>query len=504
MMLVLNVLLCLLCHQALSGSVAQPASYTDVNLETVSLGHGAIGAPDECLNDSLGTNCGNGSGNEVYSYETNPTLPLNSKSIESKRRPIYSFDHVSERDYANFLENSSKWQAEGRTTTLRQVLIIHRHGDRTPINFPPKDKLASEPFWTFHGLGQLTNRGKARVDMLGKIIRKRYNEFMGGSVNKNLRKSRSSSSLRCIESAEVFLSSFLALDQPNASDAQALIWEKNNQKLGHIWQPASVSSFTAKYDGLLNEGAECKALNDEYIHVFDPSEISKRVNKEYSHERDVLYRVMGFETEHFYKWFWAASLLEVERSYFEHKMNPDLLKIYDRVQEAGLLTLGLYQSTLKSKRLRAGLLINDMIKNMKTYRDQYNMAFDADVNPSFAKKFVHYSAHDLNLVVLLGMFNATERFPSRPDYASNILIELHQDTHATKDWFVRLFYMQKVPSEPQELYLDACKSETKHHRHCTLDQFDDLMQQYKIDNWQNWMQECGNDFSQFDPYLQNT
>lgn len=445
---------------------------------------------NNCSNDSLSNGCQDGHESSSFSYNSADGMAFDVPQE-------YDFDRLSDRDYTVFKSRSpDDWRAADQDTTLRQVLMIHRHGDRTPITFAPKDPLAQEPFWTFHGLGQLTNRGKARLSMLGEIMRMRYDRFFAGSVNKNLRKSRASGSLRCIESADVFLASFLSLNRIGSPDARELFWDRSNNKLSHLWQPASVNTLAAKFDGMLNEGATCKTIDREY-ELIDNSDENKQLTEEFKAESRVLKEVLDFDTDHFYKWFWGSSFIEVERSYFENKVDLRLLQAYDRIERAGNRALVLYQSTLISRRLRSGLLINDMIGNMQTFR---KIAQGDAASNVFNKKFVHYSAHDLNLVVLLGMFDNIDTYPFRPDYASNIILELHQDGD---EWFIKLFYMPHVPSKFYELHIGKCEQDHPRGR-CALDKFDELMQQYKVDSWQTWMSECNNELSSVDPYLQNT
>lgn len=383
--------------------------------------------------------------------------------------------------------------------TLRQVLLLHRHGDRTPIQFAPKDPLKDEPFWEFHGYGQLTNRGKARVYLLGKLIRERYDKFLNNSVNKNQRLSKSSGSLRCIESAEMFLAGFLGLNLAVSSDAQQLIWDKNNNPLAHLWQPASIQSVPAKFDGMLAEGADCKATNEIYENI-EQSELVKQIYKEYKNEADVMKQVLGFEIDHFYKWFWGSSQIEVERAYFENKMDQRILSIYDRMQEAGNLALKAFQSTKQMRRIRAGMLVNDMIYNMKHLRDlNHNIGLDKSGDTTIdKKKFIHYSAHDLTIIVLLGILDSWDKFPVRPEYAANLIMELHQSSE--DEWFVKIFYMFEVPSKHVELHLNSCENGHPKNR-CTLDKLAELMKPYMIESWQVWMKECQNDVNLIDPYL---
>lgn len=434
---------------------------------------------DECANNSLDTGC-----HAASKLDDAPRLT----------QRLVKYDKLAQADTIDRVD-ANDWRAQGVDSSLRQVLIVHRHGDRTPIVFPPKDALANEPFWTFHGLGQLTNKGKARLHLLGKLVRARYDNFMSGSVNKNSRVSRASGSLRCIESAESFLSGFLGLDWPNSSDSERLVWDKRSSvPLAGLWQPAAIQSLPAAMDGMLNEGAKCKRLEQEYEQVIDKTDFVRSIFDKYAHERQVIDEVSGDKLYNYWQWFWSGSLIEVERSYFPEKMPAEIVSIYDRVQEASNMAMTAYQSTVTSKRLRAGLLMGDMVRQMTKMRDEIAQSGVA----AKAKKFMHYSGHDMTLVVLLGMLDQWKNFAYRPDYAANLNIELHEDSAAegAERWYVRLFYMPHVPSKPVELHLDQCE----HNGRCTLDMFQELMSIYSIGSWQDWMRECGNDFAALNPY----
>lgn len=395
------------------------------------------------------------------------------------------------------LAKLDRFQANGSSdelespSTLRQVLFVHRHGDRTPVTFRPKDNLFRESFWTFHGLGQLTNRGKARLFLLGKMIRKRYNGFLGASVSKNQRITRSSGSLRCIESAQTFLAGFLSLDLPGSPDADDLVWDRNTEnQLAHLWQPASVLTVPIKFDGMLAEGAECNALSEEYLNVINTCDDAKRINREYARERALLIESLGFEMSNFEEWSWASSQIEVEKSYFPDKIKSELSGSYDRLEEAGNRALVLDQSTLNSRRLRHGLLISEMVRHMQTVRNSTSL------NRIQARKFAHYVGHDLTLVIVLGMLDSWQKFGRRPSYASNLAMELHEDRG---EWYVRFIYMSEVPSKPVEVHMERCEENHPLGR-CALDRFADLMKPYMIDSWQDWMRECKNDLTKLDPY----
>lgn len=461
---------------------------------------------DECANNAVDSKCDHGQQEvvkqevtkfEILNYQIDNQAQLTSRLREFDT--LQNMDDVFYRlfgpqDSLNATPATADDRYEHNQPTLRQVLLVHRHGDRTPIQFPENDPLRNEPFWQFHGFAQLTNRGKARVYLLGKMIRKRYGKFLGNSVNKNQRISRSSGSLRCIESAQMFLAGFLSLANNCSTDAKDLIWDKNNQ-LATLWQPASIQSVPIKFDGLLAESAECKALMEEYESVIENSELVQSLYTEYKHEASVMEEVLGFKIDHFYKWFWASSQIEVEREYFGSKMDKRILEIYDKMQAAGNVAITAFQSTMKAKRLRNGMLISDMISNMKQFRDRV-MDKKVPFDSKDLKKFVHYSAHDLTLVNILGMLEQWEKFPYRPEYASNIALELHQDLD---EWFVKFFYMPEVPMTPIELHIARCEESNAKSR-CTIDRLAEIVQPYMIANWQSWMQECKNDIYSIDPY----
>lgn len=392
-----------------------------------------------------------------------------------------NLDGCSSRDFPNY-------SARGQESTLRQVLLVHRHGDRTPIKLHYKDPLANEPFWKFHGYGQLTNRGKERIHMLGNLIRQRYKKFIKKSVSKSMIVSRSSGSPRCVESAQLFLSAFLPLDLPDSSDAQALSWNSGCEEIGDIWQPASIQTMSKSIDGMLAEG-QCQELKDEYRRI-DKLKHALIIHRAFKNQAEIVQEVLGYEMDIFYKWFWVSGDTEIERSYFHDRMDPRIIAIYDRLQEAGRLALYAYQSTVKSKRLRSGLLINDMLEHMKKSRQQSELGEES-------KRFIHYSTHDINVFSLLGVLGNVNRFPFAPDFGASIIMELHEDESG--EWFVKIFYMPQVPSKLHPIHIEAC--EIGHaKRLCTLDKLEEVMHPYIIKDWLSWMRECRNDIDNIDPY----
>lgn len=60
---------------------------------------------------------------------------------------------------------------------LLSILVLYRHGDRTPVQLYKTDHYTKADFP--EGLGQLTNKGKARLFELGRKLRERYRNYIG-------------------------------------------------------------------------------------------------------------------------------------------------------------------------------------------------------------------------------------------------------------------------------------------------------------------------------------
>ena len=104
-------------------------------------------------------------------------------------------------------------------STLKLLQIVHRHGDRSPIDFKHNDPYKSSDHWT-EGIGELTTEGKYRMYKRGQFIRQEYDSFLGDKHSPREVYVRSSLTDRCIESVSCLLSGAYSLTQKS--------WEWNN------------------------------------------------------------------------------------------------------------------------------------------------------------------------------------------------------------------------------------------------------------------------------------
>lgn len=85
---------------------------------------------------------------------------------------------------------------------LVRLAVVFRHGDRTPDDPYPTGPYADQSNWP-DGIGHLTIRGKKRMLDVGRLIRKRYHNFM--SHNPLEVYARSSPVSRCLSSTALVL-----------------------------------------------------------------------------------------------------------------------------------------------------------------------------------------------------------------------------------------------------------------------------------------------------------
>ena len=128
-------------------------------------------------------------------------------------------------------------------TGLKQVHLLFRHGDRTPISAYPNDPWRNYS-WP-GGWGQLTTRGIKRHFQLGQWLRQRYSGFLSDQYDREEIVIRSTDTDRTLMSA---LSNLAGLFPPDSQQT----WNTNL-----AWQPIPVHTVPQEEDYLLSSHAFC-------------------------------------------------------------------------------------------------------------------------------------------------------------------------------------------------------------------------------------------------------
>lgn len=369
------------------------------------------------------------------------------------------------------------------TSTLKLLQIVQRHADRTPLEFYPNDPYKNSSNWP-DGFSQLSLNGKKRMFLIGTKTKQRYSNYLKYVTPRDVY-ARSSSAERCLESASVFTASLI---QPvTDSNNRSWIWDAEKD-FSSVWQPIAINTIDKTQDGLLVTTANCPAANLAWQRVMQSDKVQNYI-KENRKFIDDLEKHTGDKYTRLRPLEFLSNTLRVERE-FGFEMPEWVNKtMIDKLREFELHAFKFDWSTEEIQRLRCGLLIGELINNMKDY-----------VNNKSTKKLFIYTTHDVLMITLMQALGIYEDNP--PGYGGALLFELHQIND--KQFIIKLYFANEIQFdqlEPelktQELELPECNSS----KQCNLDEFEKSVKRF-IPN--NWIEECrsnGGFSSQFNWFL---
>ncbi|OTF69161.1 lysosomal acid phosphatase-like protein [Euroglyphus maynei] len=348
--------------------------------------------------------------------------------------------------------------------TLKLVILIHRHGDRTPIETYPRDPYHDEQKYWPDGWGQLTLNGKNRMYNLGLYLSKRYGQFLGKTPHEVY--IRSSASDRCLESVSLILAS---LYPPVGR------W-KWNDNFGQKWQPFPIQTVPHDNDGMLNPSSKCKKAEQIRMDIFK----SEPVINYYDQMKSTLLYVQdntGYKN---------VDLIKAEQifdSLLIEKMNDYKLpawvdmNVFEKLKDISAKTFIFSGMTKQIQRFRTGLLLSDIWQHISDDNDE--------------RRLYIYSTHDDQLSVFM---SALKNFNGlSPPFGATIMIEIHRQQNHTiinNEPFIRMYYLNVTEMEkPYPLELNNCKRIGSDHDHCTISNFYESIKDLIPDDWDA---ECEN------------
>ncbi|XP_046742387.1 venom acid phosphatase Acph-1-like [Diprion similis] len=307
---------------------------------------------------------------------------------------------------------------------LKLVQVLCRHGDRAPLEnsakWYPTDPYINEKYEP-GGYGGLTGEGRNRSFALGQFLRRKYFQQLNLSeYSESLFKARSSSSERCLLSAQAAL---LALFPDNQSipihyqrfskdllflgvyicplvgcSADKTLAEKTIQELDDTGNWNSLREYLSQHLG----------LNATRYHAF------------MLYDTLTAQRSMGLQLPTWTKKMYLSEELEITAAY------EYLVQSY----------------TWRLKRINGGMWIREFIKNM-----------DDAASGKNSTKMLFYMGHEINIAGLLSVLDSF--YPHVPSFGSCVIAELHRDFRNDQH-YVRLFY--KKPEGLAELYISGCSN----------------------------------------------
>nr|XP_054774288.1 prostatic acid phosphatase-like isoform X1 [Lytechinus pictus] len=319
--------------------------------------------------------------------------------------------------------------------TIKLVHLLYRHGDRSPVKAYPNDNY-TEDTWPL-GFGQLTENGMAQHYDLGQWLRKRYVtdlKLFDGTYRPKQFYVQSTSKERTVMSAQSNLQGFF----PVASEGR---------ESSTLWPPVPVfSTVNTGQDYLLHptklEGCDTASDFFQYVencppkqkYIKDNQTFFDRIQKNAGFSDDVVFR--NFSTL-------ADTLLREKR---DGRKLPDWVEdeTFNRLKATLDFAFEVEYSnmTTDEKRINSGVLLTEMVGNMKAHLNQTNVD----------SKIFMYSAHDTTVAPFLGMFGVFNNVI--PPTASCIMVELYREDDGSHT--VQLLFRNDTSKPPYVLKFLDC------------------------------------------------
>ncbi|XP_076378383.1 venom acid phosphatase Acph-1 [Megalopta genalis] len=302
---------------------------------------------------------------------------------------------------------------------LQLVQVLFRHGERTPIReelWPkdPNDLSVYEPM----GLGQLTNMGKVTEYDLGKLLRKRYDKFLGDVYHPTDLYAQSTDVDRTKMSLQLVLA---ALYPPSAEQA----WNKRMP-----WMPIPIHYIPEIVDYLMKPDFMTIYL-EALKNVRNLEEIRRKVSQ-YDDFLNFLSEKTGITEVNVTRGYKIYNNLSSQKSMnltIPEWCTKDVIKT---LQSIVILEYEIRSHTTQLKRLNGGPLIRTFIENIQMNEGRKR-----------PRKIYLYSGHETNIAGFARAHNFTE--PALPNYGTAIIFEKLSDEAGKK--FVKLFLWTGVTAE---------------------------------------------------------
>nr|XP_031841686.1 venom acid phosphatase Acph-1-like isoform X2 [Nomia melanderi] len=313
---------------------------------------------------------------------------------------------------------SLQYSAKARLQ-LELVQVLFRHGERTPREREmwPNDSYNASTYEPWN-LGQLTNQGKMREYLIGKMLRERYDKFLGDVYHPSDVYAQSTDIDRTKVSLQLVLS---ALYPPNSKQT----W---NEKLQ--WLPIPTNYMPEKVDNLMKPD-----FSPIYLQMLKKVRNSEEMLKKVSMYKD-LFKYLSEKT--------GVNITRTHQVYeiyncFAAQKNMNLVlpswltdEIYKEFQNIVKLEYETRSYTPEMRRLNGGTLIKRFIENIKVNEERDR-----------PRKIYLYSGHETNIAGFVRAHNFTE--PVLPNYGCAIIFEKLRNE--TGEHFVKMFLWTGVTEE---------------------------------------------------------
>lgn len=357
--------------------------------------------------------------------------------------------------YCNYPARETAYDKNGHPLKLRQVVMVFRHGMRTPSEhiFTLNWKQVHYP----DGYGQLTQVGKSQMYEMGKSMRRRYHDFITphSSYMSDDVVAVSTNMDRCTQSAGLLLA---GLYPPEGRQ----IWNRKFR-----WQPVPVITSTPDKAYILVAGPSSCPLYYKLLNLTNArSEKSEKLFAYFS-------KYVNFSDDESMKirQLFVASDTVVS----EVKMNipqPSWIReIYsDLVMKFLSDNFSYMSNNYQLQRLFSGTLLADIVRQMRKVVS----------NNDSSSKIYLYSGHDISISSLLNSLGLSAFLV--PDYGASVIFELYSSSR--NEYYVKVLYNEDTSfSKIKTQHLPRCD------QLCPLDEFVSILTPLSMTE-DEWKKEC--------------
>ncbi|CAD7084888.1 unnamed protein product [Hermetia illucens] len=305
-----------------------------------------------------------------------------------------------------------------RSSSLRGVLLLSRHGHRNPTAGYPND-----PYRTHEwpgGYGALSARGIQQSCKSGETKALRYSHLL----RPNNIYIKSSVSERCVQSAEAFLRGFLPNSLQNISIN--IVPAAEDESLVMPGKPCPKYDHTLSESLLLNQSKVWEILKG-----------NKKV-------LDYVGKHSGLNITSLVDFLNIQDTLAIQASY-DFEMPAWAQPIYNNyiMPLSQLAYHSLTNSALNQ--VRSGVLLNEIIERLQK-----------GANGS-GENVILLTGHDINLSGLLAYLSMANQIEGKPGFASTVALELHKSWYFQNDLEIRiLFFEDETVQTPIQLRIPGC------------------------------------------------
>lgn len=362
----------------------------------------------------------------------------------------------------------------GDESTLKSVVVVYRHGDRTPVDPYPNDPYLNKSYWPV-GFGQLTNVGKEQHYEFGAWLRTRYNDFLPKDY------SESDIYIRATDVDRTLMSA-----QANLAGLYPPVTPEDTWNADIPWQPIPVHTAPETDDIILAMKTNCPRYNYFMSQLMEEpyfQDLAKHNQPIYQYVTKNTGRKVSdiLSLEFIYNTLFIEDLYNYTLPQWTKQVYPDVM----RPLAALSFAIPCYNADLA--RLKVGPLLNDIYTRLKAsaappteniYHPRGNAPYiESHSKQDQPKKMWMYSAHDTTVANVLNALRVFD--PHSPPYTSAVIIELR--TSIARGTFVNIFYKNSSVATP--ITLPTCTFD------CSLEAFHGILAPLMVSP-SDWYVEC--------------